>query len=471
MNESMRAIHFLNTESKRKEAFESLEPGHVRIYTCGPTVYDNAHIGNFRAYVFEDVMRRYLQYRGYRVTQVMNLTDVEDKIIRNAREQGVSISEYTAPYVTAFFEDLDTLNIERAELYPRATEHIGEMIELIRTLKDKGYTYEKDGSVYYKIAQFQSYGRLSGIKVNEVQSGARIDVDEYEKDDARDFVLWKARKEGEHFWETEFGEGRPGWHIECSAMAMKYLGPHFDIHCGGEDNIFPHHENEIAQSEACSGETYVNYWLHCRHLLVEGEKMSKSKGNFFTLRDLIEKGHHPMAIRYLLVSNHYRTPLNLTEEALHAAHAAWTRIMDFRRRIQETIEADAGAERVEQLDRTLPAFIDLFNQRMDDDLDTPGALATLFDFIRETNKLLDESSLPAAQANKLLETIERIDTVLGVLKEEETLLDEEIDALIQERQQARKNKDFAKADAIRDRLAEEGIILEDTRDGVRWKRR
>jgi cysteinyl-tRNA synthetase len=301
--------------------------------------------------------------------------------------------------------------------------------------------------------------------------GARIDSDEYGKDDARDFVLWKSHREGEHFWETEFGKGRPGWHIECTAMATKYLGNHFDIHTGGEDNIFPHHENEIAQSEAATGETFVNFWLHCRHLLVEGEKMSKSKGNFFTLRDLIEQGHHPMAIRYFIVANHYRSPVNLTQESLKSAHAAWTRIMDFHTRLKETIEKGDQGPRVPALDTDLKFCVQKFEEHMDDDLDMPQALAAVFNFIRDANKIMNEETIPHEQAQEVWETIQRLDTVLGVIEEDEELLDEEIDQLIQERQEARKNKNFARADEIRDLLAGQGIILEDTREGVRWKRR
>ncbi|MGI6456999.1 MAG: cysteine--tRNA ligase [bacterium] len=464
-------LQFYNTETKQKEVFHSIEEGHVRMYTCGPTVYDYAHIGNFRAYLFEDLLRRYLQYRGYRVTQVMNLTDVEDKIIRRSLEQGKTIFEYTEPFIRAFFEDLDTLNIERAEHYPRATEHIDEMLQIIDVLKDKGHTYEKEGSVYYRIQTFDQYGRLSGVRPDEVKVGARVDADEYEKDDARDFVLWKARKDQEHYWESRYGAGRPGWHIECSAMAMKYLGRHFDIHTGGEDNIFPHHENEIAQSEACTGETFVNYWLHCRHLLVEGEKMAKSRGNFFTLRDLISQGHHPMAIRYFIISSHYRSPINLSQEALKAAHSAWSRIMDFRTRVQEILEqADSGKYSVD-LQAVREKCVREFQEYMDDDLDSPRALAALFDMIRDANKILDEQPVGHQQAQEILALLERMDKVLGVMHVQDEMLDEEIERLIQERQDARKRRDFATSDRIRDELAAQGIILEDTREGVRWKRR
>ncbi len=464
-------VFFHNTETNRKEPFQSIEPGQVRMYTCGPTVYDYAHIGNYRAYLFEDILRRYLQYRGFRVTQVMNLTDVEDKIIRKARERPVSIFEVTRPFIQAFFEDLDTLGVERAEHYPKATDHIPEMVELIKSLRDKGLTYEKEGSIYYRVSSFKDYGRLSGNRPDSLKPGARIDTDEYEKEEVSDFVLWKARKEGEHFWETELGPGRPGWHIECSAMSMKYLGPHFDIHTGGEDNVFPHHENEIAQSEGATGGRFVNYWLHCRHLLVNGEKMAKSKGNFFTLRDLIQQGNHPMALRYFIVSSHYRSPINLTPEGLKAAHAAWTRIMDFHARLREEIQSGKEGALSNELETEVRKCARRFEEHMNDDLDTPRAVAALFDFIREANRILDAGPAGPGQLQASLDTLQRIDTVLGVIREEEPILDEEIERLIQDRQEARKRRDFAAADAIRDQLAGRGIVLEDTREGVRWKRR
>lgn len=464
-------IVFHNTQNNRKEPFKTLEEGKVGFYTCGPTVYNYAHIGNFRTFMFEDLLKRFLTVRGFNVHHVMNLTDVEDKIIAAAQENNASITDYTKPYIQAFFDDLDALNIQHADDYPKATEHIDEIVGMIQTLKEKGHTYDRDGSVYFKISSFEPYGKLSGVQLDEVISGARVDSDEYEKDDARDFVLWKAKKEGEHSWDTPLGDGRPGWHIECSAMAVKYLGEHFDLHCGGEDLIFPHHENEIAQSEACTCKTFVNYWMHCRHLMVDGEKMSKSKGNFFTLRDLLDKGYHPMAVRYFLISGHYRSPLNLTDESLQAAHAAWSRIMDFRNRLRELVDAGTDGEAVETLQTTLSEFQMKFMSFMDDDLDSPRALAALFDFIRDANKMLDDHNVPSSQAQSILDGLDHIDQVLGVMQEDDEMLDEEIDKLIEERQQARKDKNFARADEIRDDLAAQGIILEDTKDGVRWKRR
>jgi len=456
--------------SRKKEIFQPLDPPNVRLYTCGPTVYDYAHVGNFRTYIFEDILRRYLLYRGCRVFQVMNLTDVEDKIIRAAREKGVSIYEHTAPYAEAFFEDLDALRIQRAEVYPKATDHIGEMVDMIKILRDKGHTYESEKSIYYRISSFPRYGALSGITLDSLKVGARVDQDEYEKEDARDFVLWKARREGEHFWRTELGEGRPGWHIECSAMSRKYLGDTFDIHCGGEDNIFPHHENEIAQSEAANGRPFVRYWLHCRHLMVDGEKMAKSKGNFFTLRDLMAKGHHPLAIRYFLLSGYYRVQLNLTDQALPAAHQAWRRLMDFRQRLVEVSEQGPDGSMSLEARRLAAEILREFEERMDDDLNTPQALASVFDFVRDSNRFLDAGSATKTDARHLLEVLMRINTVLAVLEEEPKQLDAGIEALIAQRQEARERKDYATADAIRDQLAAQGIVLEDTRDGVRWKR-
>ncbi|RMF88331.1 MAG: cysteine--tRNA ligase, partial [Nitrospinota bacterium] len=316
-------LKFYNSLTRRKEEFHPIEPGRVRMYTCGPTVYDYAHIGNFRAYIFEDILRRYLKYKGYQVTQVMNITDVDDKTIRESRRRGMSLKEFTSFYVQAFFEDLETLNIERAEYYPAATEHIDQMVALIKRLIENGHTYEVDGSIYFRISTFPAYGRLAGLDAVQLQGGAsgRVDADEYGKEDVRDFVLWKAWREedGDVFWETELGKGRPGWHIECSAMSMHYLGEHFDIHTGGIDNLFPHHENEIAQSEAATKKPFVNYWLHCQHLLVNNAKMSKSLGNFYTLRDLLERGYKPKAIRYALLSTHYRQQHNFTFEGLAAA--------------------------------------------------------------------------------------------------------------------------------------------------------
>jgi cysteinyl-tRNA synthetase len=329
-----------NTLTNADEEFHPLEEGVVRFYTCGPTVYDYAHIGNFRTFVFQDLLRRYLEHRNYRVIHVMNITDVDDKTIHNARAQGMTLRDYTAKYTEAFLADCKTLRIEMPGLMPRATDHIPEMVALIQKLEEKGYTYRKDGSIYFSIAHFPGYGRLSKADFSGAQAGARVDTDKYDKENARDFVLWKAKKEGEDFWETDIGPGRPGWHIECSAMSMKYLGETFDIHCGGVDLIFPHHENEIAQSESATGKPFVRYWVHPEFLIVEGEKMSKSKDNFFRLKDLLDQGHSPEAIRYLLLSVHYRKQLNFTMDGLRQAQSSIQRLEDFLLRAKEIANAE-----------------------------------------------------------------------------------------------------------------------------------
>ncbi len=463
-------LHFTNTMGHRLEPFQSIEPGKAGLYTCGPTVYDFAHIGNFRAYMFEDVLRRYLELSGFEVNHVMNLTDVEDKTIMAANKAGVTIFEHADKYIHAFFEDLDTLGIARANVYPKATDHIPEMIEIIKQLEEKGHTYESEGSLYYRITSFDGYGKLSGLTLDHLQSGARVDSDEYEKEDARDFVLWKGWKEGEPKWESPWGPGRPGWHIECSAMSSKFLGPHFDIHCGGEDNIFPHHENEIAQSEAANGCTFVNYWLHCRHLMVDGEKMSKSKGNFYTLRQLLEKGYKPRAIRYLLLSAHYRQPLNLTLEGITAADQTVRRLLDFQTRLKEASMSGPEGDPVPEIKTLVQGLEDGFKKHMDNDLDMPQALAVVFETVRDVNRHGDTTGLNRGDAALVLQALQKIDSVLNVLTQEEAVLDEQIEALIRERLDARKNKNYARADEIRDSLKAQGIILEDHAGGTRWKR-
>jgi len=461
-------LYFYNTMTREKEKFVPLEEGKVKMYTCGPTVYDHAHIGNFRAYMFEDILRRYLKYKGYQITQVMNLTDIDDKTIKGAREKGIPINEYTETYINAFFEDIDTLNIERAELYPRATEHINEMVELIKRLIERGYAYSSDGSIYYKISNFKDYGKLSKIDMEGIKPSARVDVDEYEKEDVRDFALWKAHKEGEPYWETEIGKGRPGWHIECSAMSMKYLGETFDIHTGAVDNIFPHHENEIAQSEGATGKTFVRYWLHCDHLIVEGEKMSKSKGNFFTLRDLLNKGYDPDALRYLLLSVHYRSKLNFTEEGVNQAAQTVERLREFMLRLREA-KVDEG--KYNDLHQRIEAARVEFESAMDDDLNISRALGAIFQLVRDINIALDRGHIKKGDVDETIALMRKFDTVLGVIEREEEVLEEEIERLIAKREEARANKDYAEADRIRDYLAERGVILRDTKDGVRWRRK
>ncbi|HET6373451.1 MAG TPA: cysteine--tRNA ligase [Candidatus Polarisedimenticolia bacterium] len=458
-------IHFHNTMTRRHQLFEPLVPGEVRLYTCGPTVYDYAHIGNFRAYVWEDFLRRFLRHRGLKVTQVMNITDVDDKTIRNAKAAGVSLDEYTAKYTEAFFEDLATLNIEPAEVYPRATHHIPEMIEICRALREKGHTYESQGSLYFKISTFPDYGKLSHIDVSGILPGARVESDEYEKEDARDFVLWKARKDGEPFWPTELGEGRPGWHVECSAMSMKYLGETFDIHTGAVDNIFPHHENEITQSEAATGKTFVRLWMHCEHLIVDGEKMSKSKGNFFTLRDLTARGLDPRAIRYFLLTAHYRKQLNFTMDGVAQVASALTRLEDFRDRIRREPPG-----RGDELLQSVEAARGRFEAALDDDLNTSEALAAMFDLLREGNAAFDRGEGSEAARAALSDLLDQFSYLFGIRWRTDSLTDE-IEDLIRRREEARKARDFALADKIRTDLSDRGILLEDTAQGVRWKRR
>ena len=457
-----------NTLTRRIETLEPAEPGHVRLYTCGPTVYDFAHIGNFRTYVWEDLLRRTLLLTGFRLTQVMNITDVEDKIIARALERGTTIEEVTEPLIAAFFEDIDRLRIQRAEHYPRATRHVPEMIEVALALRDRGHTYESQGSLYFRIDSFGSYGALSGLDAREIRVGARVDSDEYEKEDARDFVLWKGHRPGEPSWDSPFGPGRPGWHLECSAMSMKYLGPSFDLHTGGVDNIFPHHENEIAQSEGATGHPFVRYWMHAAHLRVEGEKMAKSKGNFHTLRDLLAEGHDPRAIRLLLLSTHYRSPLNFTREGLERAHGELQRLDDLVARLDRE---PAGVGRDEAFEARAAAAGREFSEALADDLNVSGAMGAVFRLVRECNAAMDRGELPAGSREELHAVLDRMDSVLAVLRGEATTLDAEVESLIERRTAARAARDFAEADRIRDLLAARGIVLEDTPQGVRWKRR
>ena len=470
MSNAKKGICFFNTLTRKKEKFVPIEEGKVRMYTCGPTVYDYAHIGNFRAFLFEDLLKRWLEYRSYTVTHVMNLTDVDDKTIRGSQKQKVPLAQYTGYYAKAFFEDIRALNIESADYYPKATSHIPEMVALVKRLMQKGYAYKsQDGSIYYAINKFKNYGKLSHIKVAELKAGARVQTDEYTKEEAQDFALWKAwtPEDGDVFWETELGKGRPGWHVECAAMSMKYLGETFDIHCGGIDNMFPHHENEIAQSEVATGKKFVNYWVHNEHLLVEGRKMAKKFSNFFTLRDLLGKGYDPIAIRYLLLSSHYRAQFNFTFEALDAAGLAVERLRNFVRRLQDA-QGEGSSEKVAEL---LLGAQRSFGEAMDDDLNVSVALAVLFDFVREMNVLLDADVVSRNEADEVAAVMKRFDGVLGVVGEvkvEEALSKEE-EELIAKREEARKAKDWATADALRMRLSELGVVVEDTAQGVRWR--
>ena len=462
------ALHFFNTLTHRLEPFAPLDENKVRMYSCGPTVYNYVHIGNLRSFTFQDILRRYLRCRGYEVYHVMNVTDVDDKIIRDSIKAGQSIGEYTAQYRTSFEEDAATLRLESPERVTPATEHIGEMIELIRLLDEKGHTYESKGSTYFRIQSFPEYGKLSKLDASGIQAGARVEQDEYEKDELRDFALWKASKPGEPVWDSTFGPGRPGWHIECSAMAMKYLGESFDIHTGGVDLVFPHHENEIAQSEAATGKPFVRFWLHAEHLLVDNRKMSKSDGNFYTLRDLLGKGFSAESIRYLLASVPYRKQINFTIDGLKASQTAIERLLNFQRRLEEGGFPDGrNPVVIEFADAACKNFI----AGMDDDLNTAQALAAVFEFIRDVNTKMDAREFHTdnvADANRVLELF---DAIFDVLKTEESgqVPSKEIEALIAERIAARKARDFIRSDAIRDGLKARGVILEDTLQGTRWK--
>src|SRR5438309_3922799 len=478
----MHELRLHNTLSGKTESFVPLRAGEVKMYTCGPTTYDYAHIGNFRTFVFQDILRRYLKQRGLKLTHAMNLTDVDDRIIANAAKAGVGIREYTEKYAQAFFADCKAVSVEAPEFWIRATDHIPDMVQLIEKLQKKSFTYDSEGSIYYRIAKFPEYGKLSKIDLTGIQAGARVDNDRYEKESARDFALWKAPKPGEHFWDTPIGRGRPGWHIECSAMAMKYLGETIDIHTGGIALSVPHHEYEIAQSEAATGKHFVRYWLHAEHLLVEGEKMSKSLGNFFTLRDLFAKGYKPSALRFALASVPYRRQLNFTFDGLQQAVSAVDRLRNFADRLKQG-KFDPG-QYPGMAERIAKAAAD-FDAGLSDDLNTAQALAAAYDLVREANEAIDKREFrqdDAAAAQKFLATFERVFAVLedndaAKLSElgygkESALSDADIEKLVADRQAARKRRDFASSDRIRNELADHGIILEDSKDGsVRWKRK
>jgi cysteinyl-tRNA synthetase len=461
-----------NTLSGKLEEFRPLRDGEVRFYYCGPTVWDYGHIGNFRSAVAADILRRYLKFKGYRVTHVMNITDVEDRIIAKSQEAGLSIDDYTAKYIDALWEDFDGLGCERPEIVPRATRHIPEMVQLIEKLLETGHAYRSDGSIYYRISSFPGYGKLSKINFSGNIAGAseRVDTDKYEKEDARDFALWKEpANASEPAWDSPIGRGRPGWHIECSAMSMKYLGETFDLHVGGIDLVFPHHENEIAQSEGATGKEFVRYWMHFEHLKVEGETMSKSKGNYYTFRDVVAKGYSPQAIRYFLLSVPYNKQLNFTFDALAGAEKTVESLRDFRARLSEA-KTEPGVN--EELREKTASALREFEAGMDDDLNTSVALAAIHNLTREVNTALARKRVREQNKQELLELIARFDSVLNVFGEQQQeMLDSEIQSLIDERQEARRRRDFARGDEIRDVLAARGIILEDTKDGVRWKRK
>ena len=462
-------LKLYNTLTRKKEIFKPINNKEVRIYTCGPTVYNYPHIGNYRAYVFEDILRRYLKYKGYKVKQVMNITDVDDKTIKGSQNENISLKEFTSRYEKAFFKELNKLNIGKVEFYPRATEHIKEMVNLIKKLIDKNYAYESNDGIYYKISKFKDYGKLANINKKSLMSGAsgRVKKDEYDKKDVQDFALWKFwdEEDGNVFWETEIGKGRPGWHIECSAMSMKYLGETFDIHAGGVDLIFPHHENEIAQS-VVTGKKFVNYWIHNEHLLVNNQKMSKSLGNFYTLHDLINKGYDLKAIRYLLLSVRYRQKLNFTFEALQSAKNTVDKLIDFIDRIK-TLKTNIKDNK--NINSLIKKVKKKFENSMDDDLNISSALSYLFKFITKINKLISENKVSKSNAKNIYDCMLNFDKVLGILEHKKEILSKEILKLIKEREIARKSKNYKKADEIREILKNRDIILEDTKYGVRYK--
>jgi len=458
------SIKFYNTLKKEKDEFHPISKGVVKLYTCGPTVYDTAHIGNFRTFLFEDLLKRFLLLKGFQVTHVMNLTDVDDKTIQRSNNDNISINDLTEKYIELFFRDLHTLKIIPADKYPKATEHVAEMIEMIERLIENGYAYKSnDNSVYFKIDKFLEYGKLANLSFNEQKKTQRIAFDDYSKDNPQDFVLWKAWKldDGEVFWESPWGKGRPGWHIECSAMSTKYLGEHFDIHCGGVDNIFPHHENEIAQSECANNQKFVNYWLHSEHLLIDGGKMSKSAGNFYKIPDLIDMGFTPEALRYLLLSGHYRTNINFSIDKKIEALKVVQRVNDFYDRL---LELSANCDK----NSKLPDAYNTFEKALDDDLNTPEALAVFFEWLRKMNVQIDSSSLVEKEIISAINFVDKFNSIFDLLVNKSDIPSEIVD-LAKNRENARREKNWVKSDSIRDQLIEKGWIIEDTSDGFKLK--
>jgi len=461
-------IQLTDTLTGEQRPLVPLDDAHVRMYSCGPTVYGPAHIGNFRSFLFADLLVRYLRYRGLRVTWVMNVTDIDDKIIRGAAEEGIGIDELAGRWLGRFLEDAAALRMTRPDVLPRATEHIDDIVRLIETLIERGHAYRTDdGSIFFRIASWPSYGRLARLDPNELRVGERVEADEYAKDDVRDFALWKAHKPGEPAWDTAIGRGRPGWHIECSAMSMRHLGPSFDIHTGGVDLIFPHHEDEIAQSEAATGRTFVRTWLHCAHLQMGGAKMAKSAGNIARVAQLLDAGVSARALRYALIAVHYRQALSYSDESLAAAAKAVDRL--------DAIVAALAGYREDQLDdpdvdAVLAGTRAAFESALDDDLNVSAALAALFDLVRDVNRRIDARSLSTADAERVAGFMRDLDQVLGVLPDPDDDLDAELRAMLEEREAARSARDWAASDRLRDELADRGIAVEDTRDGQRWRR-
>ena len=465
-------MKIFNTMTRSKEEFKPLEEGKVKMYVCGPTVYNYIHVGNARPFIIFDTLRRYLEYRGYDVTFVQNFTDVDDKIIKRGHEEGIAPEEIAQKYIKEYFVDADGLGIKRASVHPQVTENIEQIIAFVKELEYKGYAYAVNGDVYFDTQKFEGYGKLSGIKQEELEAGSRIEVNDQKKH-PMDFVLWKAKKEGEPGWTSPWGEGRPGWHIECSVMSRRYLGDTIDIHAGGQDLKFPHHENEIAQSEARSGKTFSNYWMHNEYININNEKMSKSKGNFFTVRD-ISKLYDLEVVRLFMLSTHYRNPINFSDEILNQSKAGLERLYNAKERVEFIIsKLNDNAENDDELklEEELNSFRQRFIEAMDDDLNTADALSIIFELARFMNSNVNENSTKEF-ANKVLDEFNELTGVLNVVnkKHEEDMLDEEIEALIQKRTDAKKNKDFKLADEIRNELLEKGIVLEDTRQGVKWRR-
>lgn len=464
-------MKLFNTMTRAKEEFKPLEEGKVKMYVCGPTVYNYIHVGNARPFIIFDTLRRYLEYRGYDVTYVQNFTDVDDKIIKRGHEENIEPEEVAKKYIEEYFVDADGLGVKRATIHPQVTENIEEIIEFVKELEEKGYAYAVNGDVYFDTQKFNGYGKLSGIKQEELEAGSRIEVND-QKRHPMDFVLWKAKKEGEPGWMSPWGEGRPGWHIECSVMSRRYLGDTIDIHAGGQDLKFPHHENEIAQSEARSGKTFSNYWMHNEYININNEKMSKSKGNFFTVRD-ISKLYDLEIVRFFMLSTHYRNPINFSDEILNQSKAGLERLYNAKERLEFIIsKLSNGAENAEELklEEELSSFRQRFIEAMDDDLNTADAVSVIFELAKFMNSNVNENSTKEF-ANKVLAEFNELTSVLNVVnKKQEDILDEEIEKLIEARTNAKKNKDFKLADQIRDELLEKGIVLEDTRQGVKWRR-
>jgi cysteinyl-tRNA synthetase len=464
-------LRLFNTLTRKKEEFKPVVKGKVGLYTCGPTVYDFVHIGNLRAFVFEDILKRYLKYKGFKVKHVMNITDVDDKTIKNSHKQGKSLKEFTEYYTKEFLKDLETLNIEMPDIMPKATEHIKEMAEMVEKLKKNGYAYEAGDSIYYRISKFKDYGKLALLDAAQLKKDAEgrlNDADEYDKEDVRDFALWKAwdKQDKDVFWQTSLGKGRPGWHIECSAMSMKYLGETFDIHCGGVDLVFPHHTNEIAQAEGATGKKFVKYWVHNAHLIVNGEKMSKSLGNYYTLRDLLKKGYEPNAIRYELLATHYRQRLNFKEDSLKKIPDTLQRFYDFLGKLDEV----TGKENNPKVEKLISKAKKDFEAGMDDDLNISAALSAIFDLMREINKLISDNKLSKKNALDVKKTMLGFDSVLGVMQKKKEAVPAEVKELAQKREKARKDKNWGEADKLRDKLKNKGYVVEDTSKGPRIKK-